>query len=93
MFPPQSYKMQAPLNRMLVLKFRSPAGKNSEPLQNFASLFLPVLMLSDIAKGAKVARSLLSLQSPPPPRRVASDRRSVGPVVENVACTSLKRRR
>ena len=46
--------------------------------------------MSDIAKGAKVAGLVvIILAIPGQPRRGAS----AGPVVENVACTSLKRRR
>ena len=65
--------MQAPLNRMLILNFSSVVGKKNS--LNCVKLFLPFLMLSDIAKGAKVARWLLSLQSP---LRHGVSRRSVG---------------
>ena len=76
--------MQAPLNRMLILNFSLVVGKKNS--LNCVKLFLPFLMLSDIAKRCKSGPVVIILAIPLP-------RRHGGPVVENVACTSLKRRR
>ena len=75
--------MQAPLNRMLILNFSSVVGKNPSKLcEAFPAVF-------DVVRHCKRCKSglvVIILAIPLPPHHV-------GPVVENVACTSLKRRR